>query len=62
MQFSKENNWQNHYSLTKCVLEDGSENFIKLTEIYPWQSLLVRKLQYLESPLYERSAPLNIFF
>ena len=23
------------YSLTKCVLEDGSENFVKLGEIYP---------------------------
>ena len=26
-----------------------SENFIKLTEIYPWRSLLLRKLQYLET-------------
>ena len=23
------------YSLTKCVLEDGSENFVKLAERYP---------------------------
>ena len=26
-----------------------SENFIKLTEIYPWRSLLLRKLQYLKT-------------
>ena len=36
------------YSLTKCVPKDGFENFVKLGEIYPWQSLLLRKLQYLE--------------
>ena len=42
------------YSLKKCVLEDGfkdscSEIFVRLAEIRPWQSLLLRKLQYLES-------------
>ena len=26
-----------------------SEDFVKLAEIYPWQNLLLRKLQYLES-------------
>ena len=39
------------YSLTKFVLEDGSENFVKLAEIYSWRSLLF--LEYLESPLFE---------
>ena len=43
------------YSLTKCVLEDVSENFVKLSEIYPCQSLLLRKLQYLELPLFEQA-------
>ena len=47
------------YSWTKCVIEDGSENFVKLAEIYPSRSLLLRNLQYLEPSLFERSAPAN---
>ena len=47
------------YSWTKCVIEDGSENFAKLAEIHPSRSLFLRKLQCLESSLFERSAPPN---
>ena len=38
-----------------------SENFVKLAEKYPWLSLLLRKLQYVESPLFltKRSAKYN---
>ena len=46
--------------MTKCVIEDGSENFVKLAEIYSLRSLLLRKLQYLESPISEQSAPPTI--
>ena len=28
------------YLFTKCILEDSSENFVELAEIYPWRSLL----------------------
>ena len=54
------------YSLTKCVLKYGFKescvlkNFVKLAEICPWQSLLLRNLQYLKPPLFERSAKPNI--
>ena len=48
------------YSLTKNIRENDSGNFVKLAEIYPWRSFLLRKLQYLDSPLFERSAPPNI--
>ena len=48
------------YSLAKCVLEDDSDNFVKLTEIYLWRSLLLRMLQCLESLLSERSTPPNL--
>ena len=41
------------YLLTRCVLDYGSENSVKLTEIYPCWSLHLRKLKYLESPLFE---------
>ena len=29
-----------------------SEKFVKLAETYPWRSLLLRKLQYLELPFF----------
>ena len=63
MQFSKKDVvWRNILIclLTKCVIEDGSENFVKLEEIYSWRSLLLRKLQYLGSPIFEQSAPPTI--
>ena len=48
------------YLLTKYVLEDDFENFVKVAVIYPWRSLLLRKLQYFESLLFERSTSTNI--
>ena len=48
------------YSLTKYILENDSESFVKLAEIYPRQSLLLRKLQYLDLPLFKRGAPPSI--
>ena len=37
-----------------------SENFVKFEEKYLWQSLLLKKLQYLELSLFEQVAPSNI--
>ena len=48
------------YSLTKCVLEDIFENFVK--NLFMTQGLLLRTLQYLESPLFQRTAPPSIIF
>ena len=36
----------------RCFNDTCSENFVLLAEKFPWRSLMLRKLQYVESQLF----------
>ena len=36
----------------RCFNDTCSENFVIFAEKYPWRSLILRKLQYVESQLF----------